>query len=111
VSVKLPPAKNTYKPENGGKPIVVAVAADGGVYVGDAKVELDKLTEKMEHEIRYNPGQRILLKGDRALEYGKVREVLDRVQKAGASGVSLAAEQIKEKKGEGGAEGAPGEGQ
>ena len=101
VSVKLPAAKNTYKPENGGKPIVVAVSADGLVHVEEDVVEMDKLTERMEHEVRYNPGQRILLKGDRTLEYGKVREVLEHVQKAGAVGVSLATEQLKEKKGEG----------
>jgi biopolymer transport protein ExbD/biopolymer transport protein TolR len=96
LDVKLPPAKNTFTPENGGKPILLAVRADGEVFIGRENVPLDKLTDRLREAIAANPGQRLLLKGDRELEFGKVREVMDKIRPAGVLGVSLATEQLKD---------------
>jgi biopolymer transport protein TolR len=48
-------------------------------------------------EIGANPGRKLLLKGDDKLTFGQVREVMELARRAGARGIALAVQELKQK--------------
>ena len=52
---------------------------------------------RISDELTQKPDRPILLKGDQSLAYGEIRRVMNLMRKAGAKGVSLGVEQIKDK--------------
>ncbi len=97
VNVSLPKAKHVAAAAENGDPLIVAVKKDGSVWIEKEGVTLDQLQARVTALLRAEPGHRVLLKGDGDVNYEKVRVALDRLSKAGATGVSLAAEAMKEK--------------
>ncbi len=94
VYVSLPKAKHVASSREG-DPMIVGIKPDGTVWVEKEQVTLDQLKDRVATLVRNEPGRRLLLKGDASLQYGKVRVVLDKIAKAGAGGISLAAEELK----------------
>jgi biopolymer transport protein ExbD/biopolymer transport protein TolR len=96
--VQLPDAKNVSALKAGGDPILVSLTADGRVWIDKAEVpKLEDLPGLLEVEMQIHPGAPIMVKGDRAVEYKKVRELILELSKSRLQGVSLAAAQLKEK--------------
>jgi biopolymer transport protein ExbD/biopolymer transport protein TolR len=97
-AVQLPDAKNVSALKAGGDPIFVSITADGKVWIDKAEVpKLDDLPELLRTEMLVHPGAAIMVKGDRSVEYKKVRELILELSKTQLQGVSLAASQLKEK--------------
>ncbi len=95
--VQLPDA-HQVSPTKGGDPIFVSVTQDGKVWIDKVEVpNLPDLPEALKVEMMMHPGAPILVKGDRNVEYKRIRELMLEMSKAGLQGVSLAASQIKEK--------------
>ncbi|MBS2022218.1 MAG: biopolymer transporter ExbD [Deltaproteobacteria bacterium] len=93
-SVELPKAINATSRGSGEPdPLFVSVTLDGKVYVETDEVTLDALIDKMKEAKAAKKA--IMLKADQQTEYKLVRPILDRASKAGLTGISLAAEQIK----------------
>jgi len=94
-AVDLPRARLVSELRHGGDPILVSVTPDGRTWLDKREVPLLQLAEALSAEMAARPGTPIVLKGDRSLDYQRMREVLLQVSKTRVVGVSLAATQVK----------------
>jgi biopolymer transport protein TolR len=74
------------------EPLVISIDAEGIVFIQDTSVELEKLVPRLVAITRNKPDTRIYVRGDRNVEYGRVMEVMGRVNNAGFTRVALVAE-------------------
>ncbi len=88
VSVNLPEADAEPIPGND-EPIVVTVQADGQVLLLDTPIEAGTLAAKLDAILAARPDQRIFVRADRAVNYGRVMEVIGRISAAGQRRVAL----------------------
>jgi biopolymer transport protein ExbD/biopolymer transport protein TolR len=88
--VELPGIVNPDKKQKGKlDPITVTVGRSGAVYLERTPTGIDALPGQLADIHAREPDRRVVLKGDGALDYQKVRDVFAVVQNAGFSGVSL----------------------
>ena len=88
VSVDLP--KTTADPIQGqDEPLVVSVKAKGEVFLGDTEYSVDDLIGKLKAVQAEKPDQRIFVRGDKAVDYGRVMEVLGALRAAGFTKAGL----------------------
>lgn len=76
-------------------PVTVTVGRSGTVYLEKAATTLAALPAQLAEIKAREPDRRVVLKGDGALDYQKVRDVFAVVQGAGFGGVSLQVEKRK----------------
>ncbi len=94
VKVDLPEASAEPIPPESEEPLVVSVNAQGDYFldVGENKDQpLDGATmvQRVTVVLRNNPKTPILVRGDRAVEYGRVVEAMVLLQQAGVNNVGL----------------------
>ena len=92
VKVALPPAnaKPQTKPP---KVMYISLKANGDLYVGDNLTDIVDLTDSL--KLAEGPGQqdeRIFIRGDENVEYGKFLEVMNTLQDNGFYSVALVGE-------------------
>jgi len=79
------------------EPLTISVTSEGRIFLQETEVELAGLVPQLQAILRNQPqGQperRIFVRGDRAISYGRVMEVMGTVSSAGFSRVALLAEQ------------------
>lgn len=91
VQVDLP--ETTAAPITGqDEPLVVSVAEDGTLYLMDEEIARDSLVPKLTAVTQAKPGQRIFVRGDAAIPYGAVMEVMGMINAAGFPRVALVAQ-------------------
>ena len=91
VEVDLP--ETSAAPMTGqAEPLVVSVTGDGTLYIMDSEVPQDTLAEKLSAITENKRDTRIFVRGDRAIDYGRVMEVMGLISEAGFSKVALIAE-------------------
>src|SRR5690349_16767154 len=90
VPVDLP---KTSAQQVGGKdePLVVSVNAEG-VYLGETKYDLPELGSKLKAVHDEKPDQRVFIRGDKAIDYGKMMEVMGVVIDSGFRQLGLLGE-------------------
>jgi biopolymer transport protein TolR len=76
-NVDLPASTQAVTVNDTGQHIVVSITPDGSVWVEQARSSLDTLINDINAQFRDRPTSTILIKGDRSLSYGQVREVMD----------------------------------
>jgi biopolymer transport protein TolR len=92
VTVDLPKAASA--PLNQDKqPITVTIKSSGDVYLGDDAVDTADLVAKLQSEAGNDPDRRIFVRGDKAVDYGRVMEVMGTITQGGFSKVALLADQ------------------
>jgi biopolymer transport protein TolR len=92
VDVDLP--KTDAKPLNqDAEPITVSINAKGEIYLGDSAVMLPELVTKLQAMAQNNPERRIFVRGDKAINYGLVVQVMGTITQGGFTKVALLAEQ------------------
>ena len=96
--VVLPDAKHVSALKGGGDPVLVSVTSDGRIWIDKQEVALDQLSTELTVAMQMAPGSPVMVKGDKAVEYKKIRELILQISKTHLMGVSLAASEIKEKK-------------
>ena len=96
--VLLPDARHVSALKGGGDPVVVSVTADGKIWIDKQEVPLDQLATELTVAMQMAPGSPVMVKGDKAVEYKKIRELILQISKTHLMGVSLAASEIKEKR-------------
>ncbi len=74
------------------EPLVVTVDAEGRLYIQDTEVAEVSLVPRLQAITDANPETRIYVRGDRAIAYGKVMEVMGMINEAGFRRVALLAE-------------------
>ena len=75
VPVDLP---KTSAQQVGGKdePMVVSVNSQGEVFLGETKYDIAELGAKLKAVHEEKPDQRVFMRGDKAVDYGKMMEVM-----------------------------------
>ena len=74
------------------EPLVISIDKSGVIYLQEAATPLENLIPRLQAITGANPEIRIYVRGDQAIQYGRVMEVMGRVSVAGYKKVSLLAE-------------------
>jgi biopolymer transport protein TolR len=94
VPVDLPetaaPAINEPK-----EPLTITVNRDGAVFLQETGIEVDSLVPRLQAITGGNPDAVLYVRGDKAINYGRVLEIMSLVSSAGFRKVSLVAEMPK----------------
>jgi biopolymer transport protein TolR len=91
VQVDLPKSEASLlkKPD---EPLAITVDAAGKVYLQDKEIDLSVLAPRLIAITGANPDIRIFVRGDKAINYGRVMEVMGTVNSAGFNKVALITE-------------------
>lgn len=76
------------------EPLVVTVAADGKVFLQETEIEPGQLAARLAAITGHRDDVRIFVRGDRSIPYGRVMEVMGRVNAAGFDRVALITESL-----------------
>lgn len=91
VPVDLPKANASAINERT-EPLVVSITSEGTIYLQETKIDLVALAPRLA-AITFNKSDiRIFVRGDRAVDYGRVMAVMSTINTAGFSKVALIAE-------------------
>src|SRR6185312_8087283 len=91
VAVDLPKAQAPAINENK-EPLVVTINAEGTIFLQETAVDNDALVPRLQAITSNNPTASIYVRGDKAINYGRVLEVMSMISAAGFTKVSLIAE-------------------
>jgi len=97
VKVELPRADAEPIEEEAKRPLVVSVDRKGDFFITydddrTRRLEAEELRRQAAAILKNNPGIPVLVKGDRAVDYGRVVEAMVLLQSAGAQSVGLLTE-------------------
>lgn len=71
------------------EPVAVTVDRQGRIFLGDREVSMDALLARLQAIAQNNPEVRIFVRGDQAIQYGRVMTVIASIQSAGLKKVAL----------------------
>jgi biopolymer transport protein TolR len=92
VPVDLP--KTSAAPITGqDEPLVISVNAQGDAFIQNTPVPLENLAARLQAITENKPDTRIFVRGDKAINYGRIMEVMGIINQAGFRKVALVAEQ------------------
>jgi biopolymer transport protein TolR len=74
------------------EPLAITVKASGQIFLQDKEVELSALAPRLVAITGANPDIRIFVRGDKAIEYGRVMQVMGTLNAAGFKKVALITE-------------------
>jgi biopolymer transport protein TolR len=77
------------------KPVAIAIDEKGQVFLMDQPVEISQLIEQLKQAAKQGFDERIYVRGSKAVNYGRVAEVMSLVTTAGYKKVALVTEQEK----------------
>ena len=78
------------------EPLVVTVNAEGKVFLQETEVPVDSLVARLQAITANKPDTKIYVRGDKAINYGRVMEVMGLVKGAGFTQVALIVDQPAE---------------
>jgi biopolymer transport protein TolR len=78
------------------EPLVVSIDAKGIVYLQKQEISLEQLIPRLQAVTGAKPDTRIFVRGDQAIQYGTVMQVMGHISAAGFKKVSLMAELPKD---------------
>ena len=73
-------------------PIEITVKLDGTVYLGESIVEVENIIPRLNAITDKNTEARIYVRGDRAVAYGRIMEIMSIINSAGYIKVALVAQ-------------------
>jgi biopolymer transport protein TolR len=88
VEVDLPDAASTAI-KGDDEPLAVSVNANGSIFVQDTEVTLETLAPRLAAVSERNPDVRIFVRGDKAVDYGRIMQVVGTINAAGYRKVAL----------------------
>ena len=78
------------------QPLVVSIKADGKVFLMETEITLEELVPKLQAVTKTGPDERIYLRGDKSIAYGRVAEVMAVLTTAGYRKVALVNEPLQQ---------------
>ncbi len=91
VAVDLPQTKSA--PLNiEQKPVSISIDEKGQIFVMDQPVTIEALVEKLKESVKNGADERVYVRGSKAVNYGRVAEVMSLVTGAGFKKVALVTE-------------------
>ena len=92
VTVDLPKASAAPISQDS-EPVTVSINAEGHIFAGESEVQVPELAQKLAAAADGKMDRRIFVRGDKAVPYGRIMEVMATVTQAGFTKVALLAEQ------------------
>ncbi len=99
VPLDLPQAKSSQLDNPNKEPVVVSIAKDGKIYLGQQEkdtIRIEELGAKLQAVMKARGGSSsddaIFVRGDRTVDYGTVARVMARIKEAGFRKLSLVTE-------------------
>jgi biopolymer transport protein TolR len=90
LNIEVPGVAHADEPkENGIDPFILSVSKGGTLYLDQKQIPVGQLEALLKSARDREPSRRLVLRGDRGVRYGEVREVLATVQRLGFPGMSL----------------------
>jgi len=80
--------------------VLISVTKDGNVWVDTDRVTIESLRQLMAETYARSPGKKIVLKGDRRLTFGEVKDVMMVVNDAGFTNVAVMADKAQSASGQ-----------
>jgi len=71
------------------EPLTVSIDAEGQLFLQESQIEIDELGPKLIAITGENPEARIFIRGDKAIDYGRVMQVMSTINMAGFTKVAL----------------------
>jgi len=101
VDVDLPKAEAKAVDPAQEPPVIVSINAAGSFFVDvgdhvDTPIDAEALSEEVMGAIRQKPGRPVLIRGDKAVDYGKVITVMAALKQAGVPSVGLMTSPLEE---------------
>lgn len=78
------------------QPLVVSIKADGKVFLMETEITLEELVPKLQAVSKTGPDERIYIRGDKSIAYGRVAEVMAVLTTAGYRKVALVNEPLQQ---------------
>ncbi len=72
--------------------VVLAMGADGALFLGDEPIARDALASRLKDAAREQPELEVQLRADRSVAYGRVAELIGVLQQAGLNRIAFIAE-------------------
>jgi biopolymer transport protein ExbD len=94
IELDLPDADAT--PLTTSETVVVSVARDGRIYIGEVEVSENELRQTMPMYMADHEGEPIMVKADDATSYGSVLRVMGILNALGYTSINLAADPVRE---------------
>lgn len=98
VPVNLPKA-GTQALSGDDEPLAITVNRDGVIFLAEESVPLEALVPRLKAIVSSGYQQRIYVRGDQAVSYGRVAEVVARINDAGFARVALVTDKADAAKG------------
>jgi len=93
VGVPLDLPQTTAAPLNmDAKPVTLSIKATGQIFMGDAEVADDAIVGKLAEVAKQGFDERVFVRGDKRVDYGRVAQVMSIVTSAGYKRVALVTE-------------------
>jgi biopolymer transport protein TolR len=92
VDVLLPAGPHAEKKPGKQEDLIVSVKADGTVFVGQNWIPDKNLATYLRAEYQKNPARSVMLKADRRINFGKIREVMRAANEAEFTSVAILTE-------------------
>lgn len=89
VDVNLPDSKAQNLPAPSEPPLSVTVNSEGQIYIQETETELRELTSKLLAITGEGYEERIYLRGDENVDYGRVMQVMTQMQRAGFRNIAM----------------------
>ena len=96
VSVQLPITTHHDKKNDDNRDIIVSINQAGDLFVNADQVPLERLGAAVESERRRTPDKGIFLKADHRIDYGRAREALEAIHRAGVEDIQLGTDEKHE---------------
>jgi biopolymer transport protein TolR len=97
LKVNLPEVQNAPGLNTGNEPLVVTVARDGGISVGQSRVDVPpKLTPVLRQILAGHQDRQVLLEADREVPYGRVVQVMAAIRGAGVEKLGMVSQPPKD---------------
>ncbi len=93
VEVNLPKTTADSLPGDD-EPLTVSIDAEGTLYIQELEITLDELIPKLKAIAAQRENMRIFVRGDKAIDYGRVMLVMGTINAAGFTKVGLVTERI-----------------
>ncbi len=74
------------------EPLTITINGQGQIFIQESEVAEDQLVPRLQAIVRNKADQRIFVRGDKGIAYGRVMEVMGLVSSAGFDKVALIAE-------------------
>lgn len=75
-------------------PIQISIRQNGAFYIQSQRVEAEELVNRLQAIRKVRPNAALLLRADKGVQYGKVMEVMSKMQAAGLVDVGLVTEPV-----------------